>query len=179
MMLVGAEEVLYAVVSAVVEEVEVPAEVVSAVTDNARVREGGGRGGSSLRKGVDLSHGSGDGGRMTGKTGIGLERQDLTEWCWVCLDASKGEGTEGRSASSLFSSQNHESRTAEPAREGNNLVVLPMTPFSPCDWGNNKSFDWDIDLIHLILVSIGRRLLTPSTCQTTSTWSHTKPWCQL
>ena len=77
-MLVGAEEVLYAVVSAVVEEVEVPAEVVSAVTDNARVREGGGRGGSSLRKGVDLSHGSGDGGRMTGKTGIGLERQDLT-----------------------------------------------------------------------------------------------------
>jgi hypothetical protein len=77
-MLVGAEEVLYAVVSAVVEEVEEPAEVVSAVTDNARVREGGGRGGSSLRKGVDLSHGSGDGGRMTGKTGIGLERQDLT-----------------------------------------------------------------------------------------------------
>jgi hypothetical protein len=97
----------------------------------------------------------------------------------VCLDVSKGEGTEGRSASSLFSSQNHESRTAEPAREGNNLVVLPMRPFSPCDWGNNKSFDWDIDLIHLILVSIGRRLLTPSTCQTTSTWSHTKPWCQL
>lgn len=78
-MLVGAEEVLYAVVLAVVEEVEVPAEVVvSAVTDNASVREGGGRGGSSLRKGVDLSHGSGDGGRMTGKTGIGLERQDLT-----------------------------------------------------------------------------------------------------
>lgn len=42
-MLVGAEEVLYAVV----EEVEAPAEVVSAVTDKLCKREGGGRGGSS------------------------------------------------------------------------------------------------------------------------------------